>query len=90
MTYKIIWTPEAELDLAYWKDKNKKLLSRIVELVESIKITPEAGMGKPERLKYKNKNTWSRRIDKQNRIVYLINDNRIIFIIQCRFHYQDR
>ena len=89
MTYKILWTPKAQEDLVYWKKQNKQILGRISELVESVKTSPELDIGKPERLKYKNKNTWSRRIDKKHRLVYLVSDDKTIFIVQCRFHYQD-
>ncbi len=82
-----MWTPEAQKDLAYWKSKNKSVLSRIIDLIESIKINPGLGIGKPERLKYKNENIWSRRIDKKHRVVYLVEEDKTIFIIQCRFHY---
>lgn len=59
MSYKIIWTPEAQKDLAYWKQNNKLILKRIFSLVEIVKINPSFGIGKPERLKYKEKNIWS-------------------------------
>lgn len=86
MTYKIIWTPEAQKDLAYWKTKNIQVLGRISELISSIETSPKLGIGKPEPLKYKNQNIWSRRIDREHRIVYLI-DAEEVYIIQCRFHY---
>lgn len=55
MSYKIIWTPEAQKDLAYWKQNNKLILKRIFSLVEIVKRNPSFGIGKPERLKYKEK-----------------------------------
>ncbi len=88
MIYKILWTPEAEKDLAYWKTKYKNKISRIIALIENIKVSPQEGIGKPERLKYQDRNIWSRRIDQKNRLVYLINDKEI-FILQCRFHYRN-
>jgi toxin YoeB len=89
LTYKILWTPEAQADLKYWQHKNKQVLSRIAELVESIKVDPTTGIGKPEHLKYQNKNSWSRRIDKKHRLVYLIHPDKTVYIIQCRLHYKD-
>ncbi|MFC6164974.1 type II toxin-antitoxin system YoeB family toxin [Lactiplantibacillus dongliensis] len=49
----------------------------------SRKIT---GLGKPEHLQYRIDNGWSRRIDKENRLVYYI-IQEILFIAHCRFHY---
>jgi len=89
LTCKIIWTPEAETDLNYWKSKDKQKITRIIALIESIKTNPKHGIGKPEHLKYKTKNIWSRRIDKKHRLVYLISEEDKIYIIQCRFHYQN-
>ena len=89
MTYKIIWTSEAQKDLDYWHHTDKTKLKRVIELIASIKINPKVGIGKPERLKYKDKNIWSRRIDKKHRLVYLIDEQEKIFIIQSRFHYHD-
>ena len=87
MIYKIIWTPESQKDLSYWKITDKTKLNRIKDLIENIKLNPTEGIGKPERLKYKDKNIWSRRIDKKHRLVYLIDNNQVVYIIQARFHY---
>lgn len=90
MIYKIIWTPESQKDLSYWKITDKIKLNRIKDLIENMQLDPSQGIGKPERLKYKDKNIWPRRIDKKHRLVYLIGDNQVIYIIQARFHYQDK
>lgn len=87
MIYKIIWTPESQKDLSYWKITDKTKLNRIKDLIENIKLNPTEGIGKPERLKYEDKNIWSRRIDKKHRLVYLIDINQVVYIIQARFHY---
>jgi toxin YoeB len=50
---------------------------------------PFNGLGKPELLKYVSEsNTWSRRIDLEHRLVYQIDQNRIVFL-QARYHYED-
>ena len=48
--------------------------------------TSDAGIGKPEPLKYLDSDAWSRRLTQEHRIVYLISDDRIDFL-QARFHY---
>ena len=45
------------------------------------------GIGKPESLK--RHPGYSRRIDKENRLVYVIDELRNIKIISCRGHYKD-
>ncbi len=88
MIYKVIWTPESQKDLNYWRNLDKAKIEKIIALIKSIQINPKQGIGKPERLKYKDKNIWSRRIDTKHRLVYEI-DKQEILVIQCRFHYHD-
>lgn len=47
---------------------------------------PFAGIGKPEPLKYHLAGAWSRRIDDEHRLVYLVADEEII-ILAARYHY---
>ena len=58
----------------------------INELIKEIQRTPFEGKGKPEALKYDLAGLWSRRIDKEHRLVYQVKDNELI-IISCRYHY---
>ena len=39
---------------------------------------PYKGIGKPEPLKYELSGKWSRRIDKENRFVYAVENNKLI------------
>jgi toxin YoeB len=80
-------THDAKEDLAYWKSvKNEKILQRIKQLINSISETPFKGIGKPEALKHNLSGKWSRRMDKENRIVYQIK-GRIIYIHSLKGHY---
>lgn len=80
-------TSDAKADLAYWKNvKNEQILQRIKQLINSISETPFQGIGKPEALKHNLSGKWSRRIDKENRIVYQIK-NKIIYIHSLKGHY---
>jgi Txe/YoeB family toxin of toxin-antitoxin system len=53
---------------------------------EDIIRTPFQGIGKPEPLKNNLKGLWSRKLDIEHRIVYIVEDNKIV-ILQCRYHY---
>lgn len=67
----IIFSPEALDDLQFWKQSgNVKIQNRIQSLLDSIKETPYEGLGKPESLKYNWSGYWSRRINKEHRIIY--------------------
>lgn len=83
----IVFLPEAEKDLNYWiKTGNKKVLKKITQLISSIRTSPYEGLGKPEPLKYNLTGAWSRRINKEHRLIYEIKDNNIL-IFSARGHY---
>ena len=92
MSYKLIVQPEAEIHLeAHIKSGNKILLKKIYKLFEELKVHPETGTGKPEKLKYQQTEVWSRRIDDRHRMKYVIdNDRVIVFVISLWGHYGDK
>ncbi len=66
----------------------KKTLKKINALIKDIERNGLSdGIGKPEPLKYRK--AWSRRIDRENRLVYNIDSNRNLLIISCKGHYED-
>jgi toxin YoeB len=83
---KIIFTKNSWEDYISWQSEDKKMLKKINELIKDIQRTPFAGKGKPEPLKYDLAGFWSRRIDREHRIVYQVSKNRIL-VYSCRFHY---
>lgn len=83
---KKVWDDSAWEDYLYWQKTNKKMLNKINELIKSCERTPFSGIGKPEPLKDNLKGFWSRRIDKEHRLVYNIEGETLI-IAQCKFHY---
>jgi len=82
----IVFTEIAWEDYLYWQKVDKKMVRKINELIKSILRRPFEGIGKPEPLKYNLAGFWSRRIDREHRLVYEVEDNDLR-IISCRFHY---
>lgn len=80
------WTREAWNGYVYWQSQDKKTLKRINRLLQDTMRSPFKGIGKPEPLKENLSGFWSRRIDEQNRLVYVV-DEKQITIISCRYHY---
>jgi toxin YoeB len=80
--------PEGWDDYLYWQSQDKRTLRRINALIQAALREPRDGIGQPEALRGDLAGAWSRRIDKENRIVYLIEDDAIV-IISCRGHYSD-
>ncbi len=77
---------KAREQLAYWQSANPKFASKILRLFDEIRTTPYYGTGKPEALKHEFSGCWSRRIDKEHRLVYRV-DGETVIILSCRFHY---
>lgn len=77
-------------DIEFWKRSgNKKIQSRITGLLKSIALTPESGIGKPENLKGNLSGYWSRRINKEHRIVYKFDyPSQIVTIFSLKGHYK--
>ena len=80
------FTSSAYKQFENWKTADKKIYSKIVELLKAIEQDPFDGIGKPESLKHFIKGCWSRRITKEHRLVYQVTKDKII-IISCKFHY---
>ena len=92
MTYDLQLLPEAIEDLAYWKRSGqKKVLKKIVALLEELKVHPKTGTGKPEALKGDFSGLWSRRIDKGARLIYSIYEKTVcVYVLSMRGHYGDK
>ena len=86
VTLRFQMTDQALEDYRYWEKKNPKILKRIHALFDDIKQNPFRGLGKPEPVKLNLSGLWARRITKEHRCVYRLQDDRII-IRSLRFHY---
>ncbi|MCC2599232.1 Txe/YoeB family addiction module toxin [Sphingobacterium sp. FBM7-1] len=83
----IIYLPQAEEDLNYWiKTGNKPILKKIAQLTRAIVASPYEGIGKPEALKYNLAPKWSRRITKEHRYIYQIEDEKL-YVFSLKGHY---
>ena len=70
MSFALDFTKKAKEDVSFFKKAgNKTVLKKINILVGEISETPFEGTGKPEPLKYKLSGYWSRRINKEHRVV---------------------
>ena len=78
--------PDAFEDLAWWIEHDRKTALRIVELIREVQRDPFQGTGRPEPLKHELKGCWSRRIDREHRLVYEVREEKIR-VLSCRYHY---
>lgn len=88
----VIYSEKAQKDILFWKKSgNKSIMKKITNLIEDILIHPYEGLGKPEQLKYELSGRWSRRIDKEHRIIYRITEENtieILNILSLKGHYE--
>lgn len=82
----LAWTPDAWEDYLYWQATDKRTLKRINKLIAAAARDPRAGLGKPEPLRHQWAGYWSRRIDREHRLVYKATGTTLV-IVQCRYHY---
>jgi len=80
------WADLAWDDYLYWQKVDKRILKRINALLKDIKREPYSGVGSPEPLRHNWSGYWSRRINREHRLVYKVMDGEVI-VAQCRFHY---
>ena len=78
-------------DIQYWISHDKKVYKRIKRLIEDIERDPFDGIGEPEALKHNYSGWWSRRIDREHRLVYKIrelnNNEKELVIASLKGHY---
>ena len=72
-------------DLAWWVEHDRAQALRIIRLIRDVQREPFS-VGKPEPLKHELKGCWSRRIDREDRLVYQVQQDKIR-ILACRYHY---
>ena len=83
---RLLWDNDAWTEYQEWQENDRKTLKRINKLLNDILRDPYDGIGKPEPLKENLSGFWSRRIDDEHRIVYLVEEETIL-IFSCKGHY---
>lgn len=83
---KIIFSSQSWEDYIHWQKTDQRILSRINSLIKEICRNPFKGTGKPEPLKHALAGYWSRRINKDHRLVYKVKGDTL-YIAQLRYHY---
>jgi toxin YoeB len=82
----LCWAQTAWDDCLYWQKTERAKLNRINRLIKDISRNPFEGLGDPEPLRHNWSGYWSRRIDREHRLVYKVTQDSLI-IAQCRYHY---
>jgi toxin YoeB len=89
MGYHLDFTDKAKEDIAaHQKAGNKVVLKKLFTLLEELAHQPFTGTGKPELLKHELAGMWSRRINREHRLVYEVKGD-IVFILSVKGHYEE-
>ena len=73
-------------DLTHWTRGNRRVALRTFRLVDAVLRDPFVGIGKPEPLRGELAGHWSRRSDREQRLVYEVRGDRVLFL-SARYHY---
>ncbi len=88
---KVHFTADGWDDYLHWGRNDLAMLARVNMLIEDARRNPFKGLGKPEPLKGDLAGWWSRRINREHRLVYRIegygDTGQQIVIAMCRHHY---
>jgi toxin YoeB len=76
---RLVFTPRGWDDHRYWQMHDRRRLRRLNYLLESTKREPYRGHGL--------EGLWSRRIDGEHRLVYLVEGDQVV-VLQARRHYE--
>jgi len=83
---RLVFTDHGWADYQHWVAHDRRTLKRLNRLIEDTLRSPYDGIGKPEPLQHLLAGSWSRRIDDEHRLVYLV-DRGDLVVLQARYHY---
>jgi toxin YoeB len=87
MSYHLDFTDKAIDDISFLKNSgNRAILNKLHVLLKELTEHPYTGTGKPEPLKYALTGLWSRRINREHRLVYEVTEN-VVYILSVKGHY---
>jgi toxin YoeB len=90
MIYQIKFTEAALKDIERLKKSgNKSVLKKLAGLFLELQEHPRTGTGQIEQLKHYEVETLSRRINREHRLVYRVEDETIVVLVLSAFgHYK--
>lgn len=89
--YTIEFSQAAVKSVAKYKKSNPVQYKKLFKLLEELMEHPRTGTGHPEPLKSGNSVTYSRRISKNDRLIYDIYEEKVIvLVLTIEGHYDDK
>jgi len=90
MSYQIVLQKSAQDHIiAHKRSGNVALCQKIENLLLELAEHPREGTGKPEMLKGDLTGYWSRRINREHRLIYSIDDDTVtVCVVSAKGHYE--
>jgi toxin YoeB len=89
--YTVVFTLQAIEDLKGLKKSEPLAFRKAQKLITELSNHPKDGTGKPELKKYGLAGCYSRRISQKHRLVYRIDDDKlIVLVLTSAGHYNDK
>jgi toxin YoeB len=87
-SYILRFSEQAKNDISqHKKSGNKAVLDKVTLLLEELAQHPFTGTGKPEPLRHSLAGCWSRRINREHRLVYEVSEG-LVSILSAKGHYE--
>ena len=88
--YQIEFSEEAIKELLKLRKSDLPSYKKFESLLPELREHPYTGTGHPHQLRHVQ-DIWSRKLDKKNRLRYMVNDDTVIvFIVSAMGHYDDK
>lgn len=88
--YEIEFSEEALADLKKMQKSDVQVYNKFEKLIPELHEHPYTGMGHPHQLRHVD-GIWSRKIDKKNRMRYIVNDQTVVvFVVSTLGQYNDK
>lgn len=86
--YVVQFTESAQRDVQMLQRKAPQAIRKLQQLIPELREHPRTGTGQVEQLKHFANETWSRRLNREHRLVYEIHDDNVVVIVISSFgHY---
>ncbi|HBK32257.1 MAG TPA: Txe/YoeB family addiction module toxin [Porphyromonadaceae bacterium] len=92
MIYTVLISAKAEADILKLRKAGERgVLRKIDALLKELENHPTTGTGHPEPLSGDRTGQWSRRITQKHRLVYQIDESRVIVLVLSAYgHYNEK
>lgn len=91
ITYTLVFEEQAKKEIKALKKSETASYNKLKKLLEELQEHPRTGTGQVEALKYDFSGYYSRRVSKKHRLIYKIDDQKIIVsITSITEHYKKK